>query len=113
MNQSVDAQCRTLMRHVQRAQFVYGLKCLRVTLDIKADRIDDRVTPIHGEGYRSLVANVRVDRMDFAGLSRLLHVDIRLVGPSGRHTCSDAVGSKPLDKLTTKETRTAEYGHAA
>ena len=92
---------------------MHGLKCLRVALDIKADRIDDGVTPIHGEGDRSLIANVCVDRLDFCGSSRSFDVDIRVVGPSSRHTYRDAVDSKPLDKLTPKETRAAEDGHAA
>ena len=44
---------------------------------------------------------------------RRFDIDIGVVRPSGRRTCCDAVGSKPLGKLTTKETRTAEDGHAA
>ena len=70
-------------------------------------------TSIDGESYGSLVANIGVDRLDFYGSSRPFDVDISVVEPSGRHTYRDALGGKPFDDLTTKETRTAEDGHAA
>ncbi len=62
MNQPVDAHYCGLMRHVPRAKFVHGLEAFCAVLDIKTNRVDDRITILDGKRNRRFVSNVGIDR---------------------------------------------------
>jgi hypothetical protein len=100
------------MRHVQSTQFVYRLECLRAAFDIKTDRIDHRIAPVHSQSHRGLIADIGVDRFGFSLCPRLFR-NIGVARTANSNANRNSLCKKTLYNLPTQKTGTSKYNNAA